>query len=352
MTITSMIYGAYGYSGELIARLAVERGLKPILAGRHPGRLIPLAEELELEHKVFKLEERQIVEESLEGIGVVLHCAGPFAHTFRRMSNACLRNTCHYLDITGEAEVFEGLAALDEEAREAGVMLMPGVGFDVVPSDCQAVHLKELLPSATHLSLAFTSSGGLSRGTATTMTENIHRGGLVRRDGKLTPVPTAWRTRQIDFGRGPRTCVTIPWGDVATAFYSTGIPNIEVYLGVKPAQLTSMRITRYLAPLLGTRPIQAFLKNRIRSRQPGPTPEQRERGKCLLWGEATDDQGGRAVSRLTTPDGYTLTAHTAVAVLERVLAGDAPVGYQTAGKAYGGDFVLGIEGVERRDGDA
>ncbi|CAM4496393.1 MAG: hypothetical protein LEGION0403_FIIPPAGN_01689 [Legionella sp.] len=37
------------------------------------------------------------------------------------------------------------------------------------------------------------------------------------------------KTRFIDFGKGEKLATTIPWGDVSTAFYTTGIPNIEVY---------------------------------------------------------------------------------------------------------------------------
>src|SRR4051812_14952024 len=165
-------------------------------------------------------------------VAAVLHCAGPFSHTSRPMADACLRTKTHYLDITGEAAVIESLAARDEEAKRSGVMLLPCVGFDVVPTDCLAAHLKRRLPSATRLALAIQGIGRISRGTATTMVENINRGGLIRRGGKLQSVPAAWKTREIDFGRGPRSATTIPWGDVATAFYSTGIPNIVVYAAI------------------------------------------------------------------------------------------------------------------------
>ena len=346
-----MIYGAYGYTGELIARLAVERGHRPILAGRHPEKVVALAEELGCEARVFKLEASQIVEQELSEVPAVLHCAGPFLHTYRPMSRACLRTGTHYLDVTGEAAVFESLASVSGEAREAGVMLLPGTGFDVVPSDCLAAHLKRRLPTATHLTLGFLAMGRVSRGTATTMAENLHRGGLVREDGRLKPVPAGYKERRIDFmGNGTeQDAVTIPWGDVSTAYHSTGIPNIEVYMAAPASQRRFMRLSRYIAPILGLGLVQGFIKGRIRSRPAGPNEAQRARGKSYLWGEVRDGQGNRAVSRLRTPEGYTLTAHTAVAIMERVLAGEAPAGFQTPSTAYGADFVLGIDGVERSD---
>jgi short subunit dehydrogenase-like uncharacterized protein len=344
-----LIYGANGYTGDLIARMAAARGQRPVLAGRDAPAIGRLASELSLEQSTFALDDPSQVDRGLEGALVVLHCAGPFSRTSRPMADACLRTKTHYLDITGEAVVFESLAARDREAKAAKVMLLPGAGFDVVPSDCLALHLKRRLPGATHLRLGFQPIGRLSRGTATTMIENLHRGGLVRRDGRLTGVPAAWKTRTIDFGRGPRTAMTIPWGDVATAYHSTGIPNIEVYMAAPTRLRVATRLSRYVAPLLATKVVQGWLKSRIRSGPPGPTDAERARGASLLWGEASDATGRRAVSRLRTPEGYTLTALAALAIVDKVLGGDAPVGFQTPAKAYGADFVLGLEGVERVD---
>jgi short subunit dehydrogenase-like uncharacterized protein len=265
------------------------------------------------------------------------------------MAAACLRTRVHYLDITGEVAVFEALAARAAEARAAGVMLLPGVGFDVVPSDCLAAHLKQRLPGATHLALGFEAVGRISRGTATTMTENLGGGGAVRRDGQLTPVPAAWRTRTIDFGRGPTRAFTIPWGDISTAYHSTRIPNIEVYIASSRGRLIAARLSRYLGGVLGSGPVQRFLKARIRAGPAGPTDAERAAGKMYLWGEARDVAGQQVVSRLVGPEGYTFTMLTALAVVERVLGGDAPVGYQTPATAYGADFVLGIGGLRWQD---
>ena len=344
-----LLYGANGYTGELIARMAVAGGLRPILAGRSAEPVRKLAHRLGLEARVFGLEDPQALAAGLGGGAVVLHAAGPFLRTSRPMARACVSARAHYLDITGEAAVFEALAARDAEAKAAAVMLLPGVGFDVVPSDCLAAHLARRLPSATHLSLAFLGLGGVSRGTATTMVENLGEGGLVRRDGRLTRVPSAWKTRSIDFGRGPRPCITIPWGDVSTAYHSTGIPNIEVYMAAPAALRVFSLASRHLGGLLGSAPVQRFLKRRIRAGAAGPSDEQRARGRSFLWGEATSVQGGRVVSRMTTPEGYTLTARTALAIVERVLAGAAPAGFQTPSRAYGPDFALSIEGVARED---
>jgi short subunit dehydrogenase-like uncharacterized protein len=347
-----LIYGANGYSGELITRLAVERGHRPVLAGRNASAVGALANRFGLPARVFGLDNPDQVAANLVESGIVLNCAGPFSRTAKVLAEGCLRQGSHYLDITGEIGVFEMLARLDEQAKSAGVMLLPGVGFDVVPSDCLALHLKELLPTATRLNLGFQVFGGLSRGTATTMLENLHRGGMIRRAGVLTPVPACWRTRPIDFaGLGTSsTAMTIPWGDVSTAWYTTGIPNIEVYTAASPGQRMLARLARSFGWLLGSRPVQNWLKKRIQARPAGPSDEQRAGGRSLLWGEALDEQGGKAVSRLRGLDGYTMTALTAVAIVERVARGESKPGFQTPAGRYGADFILGIPGVERKDG--
>lgn len=344
-----LLYGANGYTGNLCAREAARRGLRPILAGRDREKVERLAAELGLESRVFSLEDSAALEAALNEVAAVLHCAGPFSRTSEPMATGCLKTGTHYLDITGEVTVFESLAARDTEAKTAGVMLLPGAGFDVVPSDCLAAHLKRRLPKAVKLALGIHGLGRISHGTATTMVENINRGGLVRRDGHLTPVTTAWKTRAIDFGRGPLKAVTIPWGDVSTAFYSTGIPNIEVYAAVPAAMRWMMIASRAFGWLIGSTAAQGFLKRRIKAQPPGPNEEERAHGQSFIWGEVTDGAGQRRVSRLRGPEGYTLTMMTALKIVERLLAGQFMAGFQTPSLAYGADFILEIEGVSRED---
>jgi short subunit dehydrogenase-like uncharacterized protein len=246
------------------------------------------------------------------------------------MAEACLRTGRHYLDITGEIAVFEAMAARDRQAREAGVMLLPGVGFDVVPSDCLAAHLARRVPNAVHLALAFRALGGASRGTLSTMIANVGLPGAVRHDGKIVAVPQAWRTRRIDFGDGElRDATTIPWGDVSTAFHTTGIPNVEVYMSMRPALRRAAIASRWLGPLLRSGVVKRILLARVRRGPPGPDEAERARAASLLWGEAVADDGRRAEARLRGPSGYALTAQTAVHLAAKALGGQARAGFQT-----------------------
>jgi short subunit dehydrogenase-like uncharacterized protein len=342
-----LIYGANGYTGTLIARLAAQKKLEPILAGRDREAVARLASSLRFAHRAFALTDPAAVDEGLEGIAAVLHCAGPFSLTADPMVEACLRRHVHYLDITGELTVFESHAAKDAQARAAGVMLLSGAGLDIVPSDCLAAHLKSRLPGATHLTLGLDAAPSISRGTVKTMIESFHRG-VVRENGRLVSVPAGLRTRTIDMGRGLVRGTAVPWGDVSTAYYSTGIPNIEVYVSTPPGTAAVSWLMRRLAWLLDLRPVQSLLKAGARLRPAGPTEAQRRSGSTHVWGEAHD--GRRAVtSRLRAPEGYTLTAHTALEIATRVLRGDVKPGFQTPSSAYGADLILAVPGCTRSD---
>jgi short subunit dehydrogenase-like uncharacterized protein len=345
--MTALLYGATGYTGKLIAAMARDYGIRPILAGRNPGGVAAVAADLGLAHRAFPLDDAAAVAAGLDGVSVVLHCAGPFRDTYKPMANACVAAGAHYLDITGEIDVFEGLSRMDANAQRVGVMLLPGVGFDVVPTDCVAARLAAAMPAATRLVLAIRGSGQLSHGTATTAMLNQHRGGMIRRGGVLTPVPAAWRTRTIDFGDGrPRNAVTIPWGDVATAYHTTGIGDIEVYAAVPPRLVRLMKASRHLAWLLRSRPVHALQRRYLASRPAGPSPHELARGESRVWGMVEDDAGNTATAALRGPNGYLLTAHAALVVLRRVLAGDAHPGFRTPAGAYGADLVLDVPGCQ------
>lgn len=345
-----LLYGANGYTGRLILKRCVEKGLKPVVAGRNATEIQQLSNQFGLEHRIFDLQDAGAIIRNLAGIQVVLHAAGPFKFTAQPMVEGCLNNRTHYLDITGEIEVFEMCASYDKQAKGAGVMVMPGSGFDVVPSDCLAVHLKQRLPDADTLQLAFAGlGGGLSRGTAKTIVENLGRGGAIRKNGKITAVPNACKTMMVDFGEVKMLCACIPWGDVATAWYSTGIPNIEVFTGVNKRMVRGMKASNYMGWLLKTRLVKNFLKKRIDSNPPGPSAEKRKKAKSCLWGKVTNPAGQSCVSLLHTPEGYTLTAMSSVACAQKILSGNFTAGYQTPAMAYGADFILEMEGCVRSD---
>jgi short subunit dehydrogenase-like uncharacterized protein len=220
------------------------------------------------------------------------------------------------------------------------------VGFDVAPTDCLAAMLARWLPDAIELQLAFRGRQTLSPGTARTMLEHLPQGGRVRRDGRIVRVPLAWKAMEVPFREGRRWAMTIPWGDVASAYYSTGIPNIEVYLGLRRRQIQILRLVRPVVPLLRWRPLQAMLQSLVARRAAGPSEEERKRQRVSLWGRVQNASGRSLDATLQTPNGYALTVLTALAAVERVLQAPPPPGFHTPSRAFGEDFISTIPGVE------
>ncbi len=354
MNTPFLIYGANGFVGAAIAHMAVQRGERPILAGRNQTKVAALAAELGLDYRVASLDDPAALDRALADVSAVLHCAGPYLYTYRPMVEACLRAGVHYLDITGEIPVYQALAEYDAQARARGVMLLPGVGFDVVPTDCLAAHLKRRLPSATRLTLAFHVDGpvGLPPGTANTMIELIPHGQLTlrRRAGRLEPGPLGGHTRTIDFGEGPVQTTLFGWGDVFMAYRSTGIPNIEDYLALPDATRGMVTIANLLRPIFALPAARELMKRTLPPGVVGSTEDERTRTRTRVWGEVVDDAGRRCVSRLHGPEaGVVWTGLAALAATRNAADGDAKPGFQTASLAYGPDFALACEGVTRED---
>jgi len=343
-----IIYGATGYTGRLMAAEAGRRGLTPVLAGRDEAAVGAMAESLGLKYRIFSLDDPQVLREAIHGERLVLHCAGPFSVTAEPMIEACLAEGVHYLDITGEIDVFGFAHGKTEVARRADVVLIPGVGFDVVPTDCLAASVVEALPAATELKLAIEMTGGISPGTAKTSIEGFRNGGRVRRDGKLKNVPLAWKTLRVPFAHAERTAVTMPWGDVYTAYVSTGVPDIEVYMAMPPAMIAWLRRLRWALPLLGCGPLQSFLKARVERKLGGPTPEQRQASYGELWAEAKSADGRTVSATMTTPNGYDLTVSAALGIVEYLLDNTVEGGYYTPSLLMGSGYAATLPGVSFR----
>jgi short subunit dehydrogenase-like uncharacterized protein len=344
-----LIYGGNGYTAALLAREALAQGLRPMLCGRDRARTKQAAERFGLGHRVARLDAPRELKNALGGITVVVNAAGPFADTTAPLVAACLDNGVHYLDVSGEADTLDFVSGRHAEARAAGVMLMPGVGFDVVPSDCLARHVVARLSHPRRLSIGITGLRSASRGSARTTIDQIGKKVLVRRGGRLCRVAPASLERRFDYGHGPSASLAVSWADVISAYYSTGVPDIDVYFEATPAVRAALITSRHLGWWMSYPPIQRYLKTWTRFLPEGPGEEERAITTAVVVAEAEDEEGRCVTARLRTPEVYTFTAMTAVAIARRVLGGDCQAGYETPSRIYGSDFVLSFPGVFRED---
>lgn len=348
-----LLYGANGYTGVLIAKYAAQFGVQPILAGRREEAIKPLANELNLAYKIIDINNAAQLKEALQGIKVVIHAAGPFADTAKQMIEACLQTGTHYLDINGDISVFETIKRYDAAAKEKNIMLLPGAGFDVVPTDCMALRLKNKLPDATHLKLAFASVGGsISHGTAMTMVSKLGEGGAARENGKIVRQALGKEGMWVDFGekkpasrQGGLFVMSIPWGDVSTAYSTTGIPNIQTFTAIKPGIYRMMKLQGAFNWLLRMGWVKNMIQKKIKSRPAGPSDEMRSNAKSFVWGEVRNAIGEVVSDHFTCADGYTLTAYSCLIIAKKVLEGNYKPGYQTPAACYGEGLVKEIPGT-------
>jgi short subunit dehydrogenase-like uncharacterized protein len=349
-TTSFLLYGANGYSGELIARFAGQYGLQPVLAGRNRAAISSLAKKLNLSFRIADLNDPAALQDALKGLSLVVHAAGPYDTTAKPMIDACMQANVHYVDLNGDSDVFETLQQYNELALQKNLVILPGAGFDVVPTDCLALWLKNRLPDADHLEIAFAIIGsGLSRGTSITTLQKLGMPGAVRKNGKLVPEPIGKRGRWINFpeSRQGSFMMSIPWGDISTAYFSTGIPNIETYTGISKATWIFLKGQILFNWLLRMPMVHRIIHKIIKSRSPGPDDQKRDKAVSLIWGKVTNPQGKSLTARMRCPEAYSLTALTVLLIAKKILEGNFKTGYQTPASAYGEDLIMEIPGVYR-----
>jgi short subunit dehydrogenase-like uncharacterized protein len=340
-----LIYGASGFTGRLILQEALALGLRPVIGGRTRSKLEALARPDRLTYRTAALSDRVALSALLENIDVVMNAAGPFGTTAAPLADACIDQAVHYLDISGELAAFEQLAARDRKARDQGIMLLPGTGFDVVVSDAAAALAARRVPKARELLIAFTGLDAISRGSAQTVFEHFDEHVTVRRRGSLRQVAPGALMRHFDFGDGPRPTTALSWADVCSAYHTTGIPNISVYYDLTPIVRFGLAVKQNASWVLKTRAWRLWQGALIRLLPDGPSPEARARGAATVVVQAFDRQGYGIEVRVRTPEVYSLTALSSVAIAERVLEGDYKPGFQTPAGAYGADHGLSLPGV-------
>lgn len=342
-----MIYGATGFTGQLIVEICKQKNLTPTLAGRNPEKTKILADKYGLEWKSFGLENPSIVAKQIQDYELVLHCAGPFIETAEPMAEACIATNTHYLDITGEIPVYELLYNKHEKAKSQKVLLLPGVGFDIVPTDCVAMQIKRWLPDATELCLGFMGLSSISKGTAKSALAQAPYGSVIRKDGKLTRIPQFSLKREFKIMGRKKTLYSIPWGDVFTAYISTGIPNVSVYTYVPNEVLKMSWVMNLFSPMLKNKPILHAAQNLIDLFVKGPDENLRQRGFSYVVGYGKNAEGKEVEIEIRTKEGYQFTAESAVLAVQKILEQSVqiPGGFSTPSLTFGADFVYEIPGT-------
>ena len=338
-----LLYGATGYTGKIILAYAEGYGLTPVIAGRSEDKLKPLAEQFKVDYVAFDLSNHQNIVHHIKGFEVVLNCAGPFSQTAKPLVKACLEAGVHYLDITGEIAVFEWIKSQHQEAVQSKICLIPGVGFDVVPTDCVAGFLHQKMPDATHLTLVLGPvRGQISHGTATTMVESLGSMGAIREDGNINAVPLGHKGQVFNFGGKPMFAMTIPWGDISTAYTTTGIPNIEVYARMAKSSFQAMKFQFAFNWLLRLSFVKKMIQEQLDKKVTGPDSDARAKGQSRVLGIVKNAKGEELKALLIGPEGYDFTAHAAILAVKKMENENFKGGYYTPSLLFGVEFATEI----------
>jgi short subunit dehydrogenase-like uncharacterized protein len=343
-----MLYGAYGYTGKLIVQEAIKRGHKPVLAGRSAEKLVPLAEKLDMDYIILDLKEETLLVDSLNDFDLVFHAAGPYKYTSAPMVKACLKTGTNYIDITGEIPVFEENFKYHDQAKDAGIIIISGAGFDVVPTDCLAKYVSEKLLDATTLDLGITAMSNPSVGTLKTMLEHYNIGQLVRRNGNLIQLDKV-EVRNIQFSDRERTVRPVTWGDLSTAYRTTNIPNITTYFPL-PKKFPNLLGSLGISPkeMLENKDTKEKVHKWIEENIHGPDEYNRKTSRCYIWASVQNTKGKQVQAWLETMESYQLTAVAGVRSVEKIFAFE-PKGVLTPALAFGADFILEIPETKRLD---
>lgn len=352
MTDPILLYGATGFTANLVIDEMLRQGLHPVLSARNPDALRARAERAGLLYRPAKLDQPGSLKTALDGMQVMLNLAGPYRTTSQRAIEACLETGVHYLDVSGEVDAVAEAARLHPEARARGVMLMPGAGFDVVPSDCLCAHVAKRLRDIQTLRIAVSGLDLASSGSLRTLAYELGRPTRVCHGGTLRELPPGELTRRFDFGDGLRPCAAVSWADLITAPITTGASNVETYFESTPTVAAFVQYNRQLGWVHRLPWADKWLDLPRPFGTNGPTAEQRALRRATIVVQGEDSAGRSFSSTLSTPEVYSLTAQTATSIAARVLAGDTEPGFQTPARLFGADFILRFSGVTRTDNEA
>lgn len=347
-----LLYGANGFTGKLIIKELVNRKINFTVAGRNENEIKALGEAYNVDYRIFDLNDHQNICRHIASHKLVIHAAGPFIYTAEPMIKACIDQGVHYIDITGEIQVFELAKSLGKAAAERGVLLLPGAGFDVVPTDCAGLMAKEALEEAQSLEIAFYQKGGqISRGTMKTSVLGMADKGRVRKDGQLTAENTGKRSKVIEFDHQlKRHVMSIPWGDVSTAHHTTGIPNIVAYMAVHPRTIRLVKFQSLLRPLFRIKWLRNWMLKKIDDRPPGPDQSTMETASTYIYARAVDRNGRSACIRLKCQEAYSLTSFFAAYIAEQVLQDSFTPGFQTPAGMFGSQLIFELKTTQKIEG--
>lgn len=351
-----LLYGANGFSGEIIARAAAARwagrgDLELVLAGRSGERLAALARELEVGVCAFALDDARAVDAALGrwGVHTVLNAAGPFATTGRLLAQGALRQGCHYVDVNGEADVYRQLDDLTYTAEQRRVTLVCGAGHSAATSDLMLRRAVEGLAAQRvgevgNVRIVFSHILHPSRGSARTAWRMIRDQAMFVRavgEGKAAKLglsydATGRREVSFDFGdahlrtlqqraRNPRRiAMAANLIDLLTArlrltttLGTLQVGRIDAFMEMPEGARIFVQMGALSTPLYAFPAWRRLMKTQVDLLPEGPSGAERDDDRHTVLLQIDDAVGRPLIDwRMETPNPYDFTAQCALGVVE------------------------------------
>ncbi len=334
-----LLYGANGFTARLMLEGLKALPIELILAGRNKEKIQSLAAQNGLEGRAFALKDQDIVAKNLADIDLLINCAGPFSETALPMAKAALKTGCHYFDITGEIGVFRDLHKLHNEAKSAHSALIPGLGFDIAPSDCLAKLVADRVKDPQSLVLAVIPKGTRpSHGTLKTALLGLGHQPRARRKGGIALIQAEEPRHRIQVNGRDIACVRAPLPDLFCAFFSTGIENIDTYLAMPPQMQKIAKLMPLFNKLKKISLFHMMVSKMIELLPNGPSEAQQLSGRAIIYAKAESKEGSKSAI-MTTKEPYAYTADLIINATKTWLEKGLRGGFYTPSQAFGANFA-------------
>ena len=319
-----LLFGATGYTGRLTAEALARKGASFAIAGRNKAKLYALADETDgPEVRIASVGDVDSLVAALKDVKVLITCVGPFLELGSTAVEAALKARVHYIDSTGEGRFIARLVDRDAEARDAGIVMAPAMGFDEVPADVAATLATEGMENAD-LVLTYAVPQTASRGTIKSSLQIITTDGQWIRHGRPVMVGAGQERRWAPMPPplGPKPAVSMPLAEGQLAPLHLDLNSLSIYMTSGTLQRYGIE---YGLPLLGkamkTSWGQRVLDTVLQRLPEGPNEEQRQKGKWTILAEASAGKKWRNVA-VTGTDVYGLTAEFLATAALRMAADD------------------------------
>ena len=328
-----VLYGATGYTGRLVTQELVDAGAEFVLGGRNAEKLASLSRDLGqgAPTRAASVDDPESLRALLDGVDVLINCAGPFTLAGEPVVRAAVDAGVHYVDSTGEQPfirmVFDRYGPA---AERKGIVLVPACGFDYVPGDCIARLAARGHEPLDELLLAYwVKDFGMTRGTMRSAIEMLKPGqGVEYRDGDWQTASTNVFRASFEFpppiGREP--VGFYPAGEPITVPRHTDVRNVRAVLSTRAAFPDPLLpLAPYLVPLTAHAfrgPLPALLGRAIDKLPEGPPEDERRAVEWAVVAQGHDSNGVGVRAAVRGRDVYGLTARALVWAARQIEAGD------------------------------